>query len=39
VIFPFIEQRRIDSGWRAILEAFGVQMRQDRFAFCRLQCA
>ena len=32
-ILSFIEQRRINSGGRAILEAFSVQMRQDRFAF------
>src|ERR1700694_265096 len=38
-IFPFIEQRRINSGWRAILEAFFVQMSQDRFAFCRTERA
>src|ERR1035441_8675834 len=38
VIVPFVEQRRINSGWRAILESFSVQMRQDRFAFRRTQC-
>src|ERR1039457_7130879 len=31
VILPFIEQRGIDSGWRAILEAFGVKMRPGPF--------
>src|ERR1039458_6076319 len=33
VIVPFIEQRGINSGWRAILEPFSVKMSQDRFAF------
>jgi hypothetical protein len=33
VILPFIEQRRINSGGRTILESFSMQMRQDRFAF------
>src|ERR1700687_4855617 len=37
VIVPFIEQRRIYSGWGAILESFSVQMRQDRFSFRRTQ--
>jgi len=32
-ISPFIKQRRINSGWRAILEAFFVQASQDRFLF------
>src|SRR5260370_12307245 len=32
-ILSFIEQRRINSGGRAILEAFSMQMCQDRFAF------
>src|SRR5450755_2694368 len=32
-ILSFIEQRRINSGWRAILEAFAMQMCQDRCAF------
>src|SRR5207302_7603271 len=39
VILAFIEQRRINSGWRAILEAFFVQTRQYRLAFRRAQCA
>jgi hypothetical protein len=39
VILPFIEQRRINSGWRAILEAFSVQMRQDGFAFRQTRSA
>jgi hypothetical protein len=39
VILAFIEQCRINRSWRAILEAFGVKMRQDRFAVCWLQCA
>src|ERR1019366_1624618 len=29
VIVPFIEQRRINSGWGAILEPFSVKMSQD----------
>src|ERR1019366_7524508 len=33
VILSFIEQRRINSGWRAILEALSMEMRQDRCAF------
>jgi hypothetical protein len=33
VIVPFIEQSGINSSWRAILEAFFVQMSQDHFAF------
>ena len=37
VIVPFVQQRRIHSGWRAILESFSVQMRQDRCAFRRTQ--
>src|SRR5665811_1018147 len=37
VIVPFVEQRRIHSGWGAILESFSVQMHQDRFAFRRTQ--
>jgi hypothetical protein len=34
-ILSFIEQRRINSGWRAIPEAFAMQLCQDRFAFRR----
>jgi hypothetical protein len=34
-IFPFIKQRRIHSGWRAILEAFFVQASQDCSLFRR----
>jgi hypothetical protein len=36
-IFPFIKQRRIHGGWRAIWEAFFVQASQDRFLFRRTQ--
>src|SRR5947207_969986 len=39
VIFPFIEQRRINSGWRAILEAFFVQARQHHLSFHLVECA
>src|SRR5713101_1822355 len=39
VILAFIEQCRINSGWRAILEAFFVQTRQDNLSFRRAQCA
>src|ERR1019366_8834698 len=38
VLLPFLEQRGIDSGWRALLEAFGVKMRHrtvSRSAGCR----
>src|SRR6266436_1426676 len=38
VILAFIEQRRINSGWRAILEAFFVQTRQDRLPFRWAEC-
>src|SRR5215467_225730 len=34
VILAFVEQRRINSGWGAILETFFVQTSQDRFSFC-----
>src|SRR2546422_6932356 len=39
VILAFIEQRHINSGWRAILEAFFVQTRQDRVSFRWAECA
>src|ERR1700693_3960037 len=38
VILSFVEQRGINSGWRAILETFVVKMSQDRFAFRRTEC-
>src|SRR5437879_12965274 len=34
VILAFIEQRRINSGWVAILETFFVKTSQDRFSVC-----
>jgi hypothetical protein len=32
-ILAFIEQRRINSGWGAILETFFVKTSHDRFSF------
>jgi len=37
VILAFIEQRGINSGGRAVLEAFFVKTSQDRFSFCRFE--
>jgi hypothetical protein len=39
VVLPFIEQGRINRGGRAILEAFSVEMGQDRRAFRRTEGA
>jgi hypothetical protein len=39
VILAFIEQRRINSGWRTILETFFVQTSQNRIPFRRAECA
>src|SRR5260370_40727451 len=39
VILAFIEQRRINSGWRTILETFFVQTRQNRIPLRRAECA
>src|SRR3984893_2473246 len=39
VILAFIEQRRINSGWRTILETFFVQTSQNRIPFRRVECA
>jgi hypothetical protein len=37
VILAFIEQHRVHSGGRAVLEAFFVKTSQDRFSFCRFE--
>src|SRR6202171_5949628 len=39
MILPFVEQRGINSGGRAILEAFSMEMSQHRFALCRTKGA
>jgi hypothetical protein len=36
-VLAFIEQRRINSGWRTILESFFVKTSQDRFSFCPIK--
>jgi hypothetical protein len=36
-VLAFIEQRRINSGRRAILETFFVKTRQDRFSLCPIK--